>query len=57
MDNDMKWVAMLMLVVIVIPMGGMALNDHQKSQCRIEAIKACVEADKINMACEWCEFG
>lgn len=30
------------------PMGCM---EHGKSQCRIEAIKAGVEADKINTAC------
>ena len=51
MDTDMKWVLLLSAVFIGAPMVGLALTDYQHSQCRIEAIKAGVEADKINVAC------
>lgn len=51
MDTDMKWVVLLMVAFIGLPLIGMALSEYQQSQCRIEAIKAGVEADKINVAC------
>jgi CHASE1-domain containing sensor protein len=51
MDTDMKWVLLLVILFIGMPMVGLALSDYQHSQCRIEAIKAGVEADKINVAC------
>jgi len=51
MTDDMKWVLLLTILFIGAPMAGLALSDYQHSQCRIEAIKAGVEADKINAAC------
>jgi hypothetical protein len=51
MDSDMKWVVILIVAFIGVPLCSMTLSDYQHSQCRIEAIKAGVDADKINMAC------
>jgi len=51
MDNDVKWAIWAFVMLFGMPMIGIALSDYQHSQCRIEAIKAGVEADKINMAC------
>jgi hypothetical protein len=51
MNDDMKWVMLLAILFIGTPLVGLALTDYQHSQCRIEAIKAGVDADKINAAC------
>ena len=51
MDTEMKWAMIGMLCIIVLPMTGMALNDYQRSQCRIEAIKAHTSADDIVKVC------
>ena len=52
MDSDMKWVVLLMVAFIGIPMGGMALSEYQNSQCRLEAIKASMPADDILKVCK-----
>ncbi len=52
MNTDMKWYAIAMIAIIGIPMAGLALNEYQKSQCRIEAIKANMEPDKIEKVCK-----
>lgn len=51
MDSDMKWFLVIMMVLIGAPMIGMGFEEYNTKQCRIEAIKAGVEADKINTAC------
>ena len=51
MDTDMKWVVLLMVAFIGLPLIGMALSEHQQSQCRIEAIKAQMPADDIGKVC------
>jgi hypothetical protein len=51
MDNDMKWVVILMVAFIGIPLAGMAWSEHQQSQCRLEAIKAQMPADDIAKVC------
>ena len=51
MDTDMKWVVLLCAAFIGVPLLGMGWSEHKQSQCRIEAIKAGIEADKINTAC------
>ena len=48
---EVKWLAIAMAVIFGLMFVGMGLDQYQKSQCRIEAIKAGVEADKINRAC------
>jgi len=52
MDTDMKWYAIVMIVIIGAPLAGMALKEYQNSQCRIEAIRANMEADKIAQVCK-----
>ena len=51
MNADMKWAALTFLFVIGVPMAGLALEQYQKNQCRIEAIKANMEPDKIAQVC------
>ena len=51
MDSDMKWVVILCMVFIGVPLLGMGYEQHSHNQCRIEAIRAGVDADKINSAC------
>jgi hypothetical protein len=51
MDTDMKWAMLAFIFVLGIPMAGLALTEYQKSQCRIEAIRAGMEPDKIAQVC------
>ena len=51
MDTDMKWVVLLMVAFIGLPLIGMALSEYQQSQCRIEAIKVQMPADDIGKVC------
>jgi len=51
MDSDMKWFLIIMIVLIGAPLLGMGYEQHSHNQCRIEAIKAGVDTDKINSAC------
>jgi hypothetical protein len=46
-----KWVAIMIIGVVAGMFTPLAIMEHGKTQCRIEAIKAGVEADKINLAC------
>lgn len=48
---EVKWFAIALAVIFGIMGTGTALEQHGKTQCRIEAIRAGVEADKINTAC------
>ena len=52
MDTDMKWFALVFMFIIGIPMVGVTLKEYQNSQCRIEAIRANMEADKIAQVCK-----
>ena len=51
MNTDMKWAALAFFFVMGVPMAGLALSEYQKSQCRIEAIRANMDADKIAQVC------
>jgi len=52
MNTDMKWFVILMIVFISIPMMAFALRDYRLGQCRIEAIQAGMEAEKIGQVCK-----
>jgi hypothetical protein len=52
MNTDMKWYAIVMIFIIGTPLAGMALEQYQKGQCRIEAIRANMDADKILQVCK-----
>ena len=52
MNNELKWVALAFMFIIGIPMAGLALEQHNRSQCRIEAIKANMDPDKIEKVCK-----
>ena len=46
-----KFIVILGISIMAILFMPVIVGEYQKSQCRIEAIKAGVEADKINTAC------
>ena len=46
-----KWIAICAIGIIGAMFAPLGIMEYSKAQCRIEAIKAGVEADKINMAC------
>ena len=48
---DSKWIAVLAVGVAAAMFAPLTVMEYSKYQCRIEAIKAGVEADKINTAC------
>ena len=48
---ETKWLAIMAIGVSIGMFTPLAITEYSKAQCRIEAIKAGVEADKINMAC------
>ena len=50
--NDMKWAAIAFMFIIGIPMAGMAFEQYQRGQCRIEAIKANMAPDQIAQVCK-----
>jgi hypothetical protein len=49
--DDGKWIAIMMVGVVFTMFTPLCIMEYSKYQCRIEAIKAGVEADKINTAC------
>lgn len=46
-----KWLTIMIIGVTAAMFAPLGVMEYSKYQCRIEAIKAGVEADKINMAC------
>jgi hypothetical protein len=51
MDTDMKWVVILCVMFIGVPLLGMGWSEHKQSQCQLEAIKAHMPADDITKVC------
>lgn len=52
MNSDMKWAGLAFLFIIGVPMLGVAFSEYQKGQCRVEAIRANMEPDKIAQVCK-----
>jgi hypothetical protein len=46
-----KWIVLLLIGVSAAMFAPLAIMSYGENQCRIEAIKAGVEADKIKTAC------
>jgi hypothetical protein len=46
-----KWLAIAMMVIFGSLAIGGSIEKYAEKQCRIEAIKTGVEAEKINQAC------
>lgn len=51
MDGGLRGFLVLCVCYLVVGLLPLGIERFQKNTCRIEAIKAGVEADKINMAC------
>ena len=45
------WIATLVIAFVLAMFSPLLITEHGHNQCRIEAIKAGIEADKINTAC------
>jgi hypothetical protein len=52
MTDDMKWISLIFIFVLGIPLVGLGIEKYQIHQCRIEAIKANMEAEKISQVCK-----
>ena len=48
---EVKWMMIGFAVMFGAMFAGMGIEQYSQSQCRIEAIKAGVDADKIKLAC------
>lgn len=46
-----KWMSICIIAVMGLLFGPIGCSEYQKYQCRIEAIKAGIDADKIGQAC------
>lgn len=46
-----KWIVILVVGIAAVMFSPLGIVEYSKYQCRIEAIKAGVNADKINTAC------
>ena len=52
MDLDMKWLSIMMIGIMVAGMGGMAMTEYQKSQCKLAYAQSTKTADEINKICK-----
>lgn len=52
MDNDMKWVMILIVAFLGLPMVGLAVSEWRKQDCRIELAKIGKTADEIKEICK-----
>ena len=52
MNSEMKWFVILMIAFIAVPIAGFGLKDYQLGQCRIEAIRAGMDVEKIAQVCK-----
>ena len=48
--GERSW-AILAVAMVTVLFSPLFISEYSKGQCRIETIKAGVEADKINVAC------
>lgn len=46
-----KWIVILIGSICITMFAPLAIMEYGKNQCRIEAIKAGMDADKIKTAC------
>jgi len=49
---EMKWLAIMSMVIMLGMYGGMALEKHEKSQCRIAALQAGKNSTEIAAICK-----
>ena len=52
MGTDMKWYAIAFMFIIGLPLVGLALEQYNRGQCRIEAIRAGMDVEKIAQVCK-----
>ena len=52
MNDDMKWMSLIFIFIVGIPLVGLGIEKYQIHQCRIEAIKVGMEPEKISQVCK-----
>lgn len=52
MDNDMKWVVMLIVVFVGFPLLGLGVSEWHKQDCRVELAKAGKTVEDIKELCK-----
>ena len=52
MEIEMKWLSIMMIGIMVAGMGGIAMTDYQKSQCKLAYAQSSKTADEINQICK-----
>jgi len=52
MNTDMKWPALSFMFILGLPLICLALEQYNRGQCRIEAIRASMPAEQILKVCE-----
>jgi hypothetical protein len=52
MNTDMKWPALAFMFILGLPLVGLALEQYNQGQCRIEAIRASMPAEQILKVCK-----
>ena len=52
MDNDYKLFVWLIVLIITIPLLGMAVETYQKNNCRVELAKAGRSVEDITALCK-----
>lgn len=50
--SEFKWLAIMVVVIMLGAYVGMALEQHEKSQCRIAAIQAGKNSTEIETICK-----
>ncbi len=48
---EFKWNMIAIMAVVAVMFGGLAIEQYQTGQCRIEAIKAQIDPSKIKEIC------
>jgi hypothetical protein len=49
---EMKWIMITFAVIMLGAFTGMALEQHERNQCRIEALRALVKPEVIQDICK-----
>ena len=49
---EIKWIMIAVMVIMLGAFTGMALEQHERNQCSIEALKALVKPELIHGICK-----
>lgn len=52
MKDDMKWVMIMLVVFLGVPLAGLGISTYRKQDCRIEMAKINKPVDDIKEICK-----